>query len=325
MKSLERSPELWCPPLTHFCAANTPDELRIRTHLKRLTPSVHGLLVPGSTGEAWQMKQQLVLDVVELFFEAVRDTPTKILIGLLKSDADSVLDALEDVQMFLQHPNFAGITVCPAKTAGQDQSAIKSELERILQTGISTAIYQLPQITGNEVSAQTIAELASQYSNFAYFKDTSGLDRVALSGVKLDSVKLLRGSEENGYARWLRAGGGPYDGFLLSTVNSFAAEFKTMMALQHEGSTTEAERLSAQLQGIIQSTFQLVSQLSYGNPFTNANKLLDHVFAYGSMARKAPAPMLLGGQRLPEEYVHRVIDLLATHQFDIGSGYLYDS
>jgi dihydrodipicolinate synthase/N-acetylneuraminate lyase len=48
-------PSLWCPTLTHFRVAREPDAQRIRSHLASLSPVVHGILMPGSTGEGWEM------------------------------------------------------------------------------------------------------------------------------------------------------------------------------------------------------------------------------------------------------------------------------
>lgn len=66
---------------------------------------------------------------------------------------------------------------------------------------------QLPQVTRNQMSPELVARLARQFAHFLLFKDTSGRDRVAVSGLDFTGVFLVRGMEGE-YARWLKAGDG---------------------------------------------------------------------------------------------------------------------
>ncbi len=131
-------PKLWCPPLTHFKAAAQFDRKRIRAHLEHLSPYVHGLLVPGSTG--------------------------------------------------------VGVTVCGPKGRDKCQTVLRACFEEILSLGWPTSIYQLPQVTENELSGELIASLAAVFPNLLYFKDSSGTDQVALSGLDFAGLVLLRGA-----------------------------------------------------------------------------------------------------------------------------------
>ena len=78
----------------------------------------------------------------------------------------------------------------------------------MLGLGYPIALYQLPQVTENEITPETVAELASRFPNFYLFKDTSGEDRVALADLDLQGVFLVRGAEGQ-YHQWPRAVGGP--------------------------------------------------------------------------------------------------------------------
>src|SRR5262249_13016998 len=153
-------------------------------------------------------------------------------------------------------------------------------LSAALETGLPIALYQLPQVTQNEISPELAARLASRFENFIFFKDTSGTDQVALSGKPLDGVFIVRGFEGN-YARWLRAAGGPYQGFLLSTANCFARELHQLIEDVAGGRSEHARELSEKLTRAIDDAFQLARQIPVGNPFANANKAIDHFFAYG--------------------------------------------
>jgi dihydrodipicolinate synthase/N-acetylneuraminate lyase len=67
--------------------------------------------------------------------------------------------------------------------------------------GLPTALYQLPQVTGNTMAPELVAGLAERFSNLLLFKDSDGRDEVALSGQMPAEVTLLRGAEGD-YARW---------------------------------------------------------------------------------------------------------------------------
>ena len=66
-------PSLWCPLLTHYDDAGRIDFERIGRQLDFLAPSVRGFLVPGSTGDGWQLTddeaQALLAGLVEMAVE----------------------------------------------------------------------------------------------------------------------------------------------------------------------------------------------------------------------------------------------------------------
>ena len=61
---------------------------------------------------------------------------------------------------------------------------------------------------------------------------------------------------------------------------------------------------------MVQRTFALVADFPAGNAFTNANKVLDHVMAYGAAARDQEPPLLYSGVRLPTEFVEQAAAFL---------------
>lgn len=300
-------PRLWCPMLTHFQGAGVLDVERIGSHLLWLSKHVQGILVPGSTGEGWEMSDADIRNLLKTVLVAAHAVNIRVLVGVLKTSTAEVLTTLESLSDLLAHPAVAGITVCPAQGAGLSQSEIEAGLAEILKLGIPTALYQLPQITQNEMEAETVARLAAAFPNFILFKDTSGEDRVASAGIDLGGIFLVRGSERGGYARWYSKGGGPYHGFLLSTANVFAPELAEILALLDKGQIERAEQLSTTLEQIVGSAFEIVRDCSVGNSFTNANKILDHIRVHGDQAVKMPCPMLYSGMRLPTEYVQQCI------------------
>lgn len=305
-------PRLWCPILTHLKAAREPDAERIAEHLEKLSPFVKGILVPGSTGEGWEMDDSDVRHLLSIVLPAAHTAGIKVLLGMLKTDVTQVLEALDGLDDCCHHPAVVGVTVCPPRGAELSQSEIAVGLRRVLLRGIPTALYQLPQVTQNELSPETVAALSAEFPNFILFKDTSGTDKVALSGLEFGGVNLVRGSEQGGYAKWTRAAGGPYDGFLLSTANVLAPELAEVIRLLDAGDKQGAEKLSGELERLVQAMFAIVSGFKTGNAFSNANKLLYHLRTFGTEATKLPTPMLYSGVTLPVEFVEKGLDAIKT-------------
>jgi hypothetical protein len=130
----------------------------------------------------------------------------------------------------------------------------------------------------------------------------------------------VRGAE-GGYARWTRAGGGPYDGLLLSTANVFAPQYARLFSLLDGGRAEDAEDLAQRIDRVVQQTFALVADFPAGNAFTNANKALDHWMAYGSAARDHQPPLLYRGVRLPTDYLERAGQYLRAANLLPNDGY----
>jgi len=315
-------PRLWCPILTHFRAAHEIDQERIDAHLESIAPYVKGILVPGSTGEGWQMSDAETEPLLEFCLRAAERLGMRVLIGVLKTTTEETIAGIHAIERWRDHPAVVGITVCPPTGRDLTQEDLHQRLAEILAQGWPTALYQLPQVTQNEMSPSLVAALGAEFPNAVLFKDSSGTDRVASSGQDFGGVLLLRGAEQGGYASWLRTAGGVYDGFLLSTANVFAPQFCEMMRRIDAGSVAEAESLSATLTSVVSGMFAIVDGFPLGNAFTNANKVADHCLAYGDDATGVAMPMLYCGERLPADFVRHAIQLLGDHSMMPRRGYL---
>lgn len=327
-------PRLWCPPITHYTGGGRIDIDRMRAHWRTMVDHVGGFLVPGSTGEAWNMTAAEVNELVGVALDLASALDTRILIGVLRSTvaemhagiAETVAGAqattgITDRLAALRERHIAGFTVCAPTGADLDQVAIKAGLESILDLGLPTAVYQLPQVTQNEISPAVFDELATRYANLMLFKDTSGKDRVPLVDRGASGVFLVRGAE-GGYATWLEESGGPYRGFLLSTANGFARELRQVIAHLEAGETAEAITLSGRLDEAVSAAFTAVARVPHGNAFANVNKAIDHYMAHGPEALEAPVPLLHGGVRLPADVVREVGTILDSTGFLPTTGYL---
>ena len=171
------------------------------------------------------------------------------------------------------------------------------------------------------MTAETIRTLAAQFPGFYLFTDTSGADRVAESGLDFQDVFLVRGAEGD-YHRWLRKGGGPYHGFLLSTANNFAAQLTAVQSMLDEGKADQAARLSGRITRVIEGCFQLLEGFPAGNIFTNANKMLNHLMAFGEEGLHRDPPLLYSGVRLPVHSIEQAADLLLQEKLFPDSGYM---
>jgi len=327
-------PALWCPLITHYDQEGALDAPRMAAHLKHLSPCVKGFLIPGSTGDGWELNDAETRRLLEIALEQITELNLNLLIGVLRTDAQEAdrviwgtLDWIEPradnghIEQNLLRTHVSGFTVCPPRGKELSQEKIAEALASILRRGLPTALYQLPQITLNEMHPEWVAALARQFPNFILFKDTSGADHVALSGQKLENVFLVRGAEGD-YARWLKAAKGPYDGFLLSTANCFGRELHQIVEDLAARRLKAAQELSARLTACINEVFGIVTGLPQGNPFANANKAMDHFFAYGPKAQGAPPPRLHAGGRLPAEVIRATGQALSRHGLMPDKGYL---
>ncbi len=326
-------PDLWCPLLTHYDDAGEIDFTRIGRQLDFLAPSVRGFLVPGSTGDAWQLSAGQTQSLLAGMVEMAAERHLALLIGVLEPTGSAMHASMRRTMEWLQQraatddpiaalcsASVAGFTYCAPHGAELTQPAIADALDTLLAIGLPTALYQLPQVTGNEIAPQTVAALAARHANLLMVKDTSGDDRVADSGLAAE-LFLVRGAE-GGYSRHLKIGGGRYDGFLLSTANGFGPTLAEMIQHLRAGRQGEADALSARLQAAVDAVFAAAAPLPFGNAFTNANKAIDHFMAHGPGARTVNPPRLHSGQRLPVELIHTTAAALDQHGLMPTHGYL---
>jgi dihydrodipicolinate synthase/N-acetylneuraminate lyase len=319
-------PRLWCPPLTHFRAPGVLDQERISQHLHRLRPFVKGILVPGSTGEGWEMNDAQVRELLSVVLDVTRATGIHVLVGVLKTETQAMLDLIQsvctwlmersgstDIDEALAAAGVVGFTVCPPRGADLTQDEIYTALARILGLKLPVALYQLPQITQNEMSPETVARLVCEFPNLFMLKDTSGQDRIALSDAALGNLFLVRGAE-GGYSQWVKSGGGPYDGFLLSTANVMAPNLHQVLRLLDAGRGRDAEIESQRISRTIDRSFRAAGSVGAGNVFTNANKAIDHVLVHGAAACGTECPLLVSGVRLPESVIREIAAIVAEER-----------
>ncbi|MHC4271486.1 MAG: dihydrodipicolinate synthase family protein, partial [Planctomycetota bacterium] len=211
--------------------------------------------------------------------------------------------------------------VCAGKGKDKTQEEIYEGLRGILELKVPTALYQLPQVTENEFSPETAGRLEGEFSNFYLFKDSSGADKVALSGIDLGSVFLLRGSEGD-YWKWQKSNSGPYDGFLLGSANCFAVEISMIIEQIGKGEIEKAQELSKKVSNAVRGVTNAVKDFPAGNAFTNSSKSIDHYFAHGKAAMNVEPPMIHAGVRLEKEFIEMAGQALRENGLMPSKGYL---
>lgn len=317
---------LWVPILTHY-RENAPQRLdrpRTEDHIRRLTPFVRQYLVAGTTGDGWEMTDQLLGEWIALLQETeVVSRDHSILFGAFGDTTEAVIRRTRLIEGALEgtplKATYAGLTVCAPVSAEASQEDIFDHFSRIIEaTHSPIAVYQLPQVVKCEIAPETLERLTQTTNRIVLFKDTSGADKVANSLCDFGDMRLLRGAEGD-YATQVKPNG-PYDGWLLSTANGLARELRSVADAVAGGAFGEAEEASRRLTALVEDLFAAAADLPDGNPFSNANRAVDHVFAHGPRWRKASS-VLASGQHLPEEFLARVEALLSEADFEPGDGY----
>ena len=326
-------PRLWCPPITHYRKDGGIDLDRMEAHLKFMSRWVKGYLVFGTTGDGWELTQEEKKRALDFFLSKAKALGIGLLIGCLKPEAWATREDISETLRLvrertgassdtdaLARSNICGFAVCPPTGQGLSQPEIEEGLSNVLETGLPIALYQIPQVTKNEISPEVLAALASRFANFYLFKDTSGNDSAVLSGVLPGKVFCVRGMEGD-YSRWLDPGR-RYDGFLLSMANCMARELEEMIAALLSGKEAKAAALSDRVSSVMRGLHKAVADVTEGNRFTNSVKAMDHFLAWGEKALDADPPRLHGGTSLSREILRRTRDVLLAHGIEISKGYL---
>src|SRR5437667_4187193 len=90
-------PTLWCPSLTHYDGNGALDRQRIGAHLRHLSAHVKGFLVPGSTGDGWELNDQETRQLLGIVLDEVAELGCHLLVGILKTDSVAALSAIGEI------------------------------------------------------------------------------------------------------------------------------------------------------------------------------------------------------------------------------------
>ncbi len=105
-------------------------------------------------------------------------------------------------------------------------------------------------------------------------------------------------------------------------TNVFAPELSAIVASLETGDLPAAKDLSDRVTKALFDTIAVVRSLPCGNAFTNANKAMDHFFAFGPGAVDREGPMLKGGMTIPREMLEATKEVLQSCRLLPTRGYL---
>ena len=83
-----------------------------------------------------------------------------------------------------------------------------------------------------------------------------------------------------------------------------------------------AQAVSRVLTVVVHGLFAAAAKLPFGNPVSNANRAVDHLWAYGSGWMNAPAPLTISGNELPRELLEAASDIVGRFPALPEHGYL---
>ena len=302
------SDKLWVPVITHYREEGNAvalDGPRMFSHMSQIRSSARQYLIAGSTGDGWEMNHGMASDLVDFAFsQFARDV--SVMFGALGQTTDEVILRAEFIQGQIERNNasavnIVGLAVCPQVDPGAGQEDILMHYRAVLDaTQLPIAVYELPQVTGCSIEPSTMQTLAAD-PRVIMCKDTSGLDRIAQAGV--NGIVLVRGAEENYFEAMAD---GNYAGLLLSSGNNFSPTLRRILACLEADLPSEARALSDILSQVIRGAFSTAAALPFGNPFSNANKGIDHLLAHGRDWRRQELPLTISGQRLPEAFLEEL-------------------
>lgn len=278
---------LWVPLLTHYASseATTLDRDRVGAHVQHISPFVKQMLIGGTTGDGWQLSDKQLVQWIEIASKRSIFTPDHtLLFGAFGETTRDVVARARLIERTLEThapvAKVAGLTVCPPKIADATQENIVDHFRMILaETNLDLSVYQLPQIVGCKIEPSTLQRIRELDPRIAIFKDTSGDDAIALSGIDFKGIQMLRGAEGD-YAEHIGPSG-HYDGWLVSSANCFARELRSIADRTAAGEFDEARRVSGRLSKLVGEMFATVAAVGAVNPFATTNRIVDHLMAYG--------------------------------------------
>lgn len=317
---------VWVPLLTHYQPGGRQaiDRARTAAQVAFLRPWVRQFFLAGSTGDGWDIGDETLLDLVDTGTDAsVFGEDASLLFGVLRPTTEAVVRnavAIED-RLSRATPAAAvvGLAICPPVSVSASQDTILRHYGAVLAaTSGPIAVYQFPQVTRCAMSADTVRELTAN-RRVVMYKDSGGMDDVAKAGAAT-GVMTLRGAE-SAYAEMLKPRG-PYDGWLLSSGNALPQLLRRVADELARGEDEAASASSARLSAVMSRLLAAVDPLPFGLSYSNANRIADHLLAWGGQWRTAPPPVTAGGDRFPSELMDEIAGVLASAVDLTAAGYL---
>ena len=200
-----------------------------------------------------------------------------------------------------------GFTVCPPQGDDLTQEQISRRWKRCCSCSIRRRCTSCLKSPKTKSRPPTFLQLVERYPNLYLLKDTSGQDWIARAG----SIPVAC-FWSAGPRAVTAAGSNRPEGLMTDCCSARQTTSLRSWPKSSDwwtpGSVNRPTPSPTASSSVVSRCFEIVAGVPLGNPFTNANKLLDHVLAYGAEAVRQPPPMLHGGTRLPRELIEPVDD-----------------
>lgn len=317
--------KLWFPPLTFYHSDGTIDFVRMEKHLKRIYPYSRSVLIPGSAGDGWILPDDVQKEIVRRILKGFSFGDYEMMIGTLKPTADRTIAAItrwinilkeitgvEDASEAMAIKEVEAFVICVPQGIS-DPVMQEKELSRILDLGVKMAFYQLPQMTGVTVSAETLKKLTDKYPNLIFGKDSGDDDALIESGIFKQRLMLFQGAEGDP-TKYVMGEEPVYDALMLATVNCFPAIYADILA-----GKGGYDRIAS----IIEGTFEAAKVEPVSNVFSDAIRAIDHVIYYGRLAPEVECHCIYGAP-LPEKLIRTCAALFEEAGMMPEKGYKYN-
>lgn len=336
----------WVPVISHYRQVGGRVEIdaeRMLLHARQIAPYTRCWMLAGTTGDGWALDDAQYAQLLDYAcdlqarFAVDGHGRLSLILGALAPTTGGVMARIEQIKRRLGLPAGApleenlstlnqygilGVTICAPVGESVTQDAAAAHIDRICEeSALPVVVYQLPQVTRNRIAPETFSALARRHETILFFKDSGGGDEVAHSPLAPPGVVMVRGAE-GGYAQALKSLGGRYDGWLLSTGNAFAAQLAAVVAHVQRGDRAAALAESDRLSLVVEAVFEEARKAPSGNPFSNANRAVDHLRAYGAGWSDRPLPLLQDGAHLPAALIEGVANVLQVNDLLPVDGYV---
>lgn len=158
------------PAITPYRKGNLDKDgiKNLMDHLHRI--NVSGIFPMGSTGSSPIFSKEMHKKVIEEFFEFKKEND----LFLPGTGKNSIDDTLE-ISKFSKDLGADALVIVTPYYLKMDQNSIYGYFKAVVEKiDIPVIIYNIPQLTGNNISAETVRKLSENYSHVIGIKDSSG-------------------------------------------------------------------------------------------------------------------------------------------------------
>ena len=236
---------IWLPLVTPFRTDGAIDYPALHTLTRQLAPSVAGLVVCGSTGEAHALDADEQLAVLDTVLQAAPGKP--LLFGLggpHRPHLHAQLAALRSRPL-------AGLLVVPPYYVRPSQPAIVDYYRDLADRAhCPLGVYNIPYRTGVAIDFASFEQLA-EHPNIQAVKDCGGSNALTMDLITRTPLKVLAGEDANIFTT-LCAGG---SGAIAAAAHIFPERYTALYQAVRNDRLAEARDIFHRLWPLIQTLF----------------------------------------------------------------------